>query len=273
MAFRAPVTASDPAKWPDRLNLGYGWDRGDGYLNVDLHAFHEPDLVADVTDLHMLPSGRYQHILAQDLLEHLPRTATAAALAEWNRLLAPGGFLTLRVPSLLDLVELFQRNENLVPARQELMIQCLFGTQAYTGDFHQTTFTRPLLEDQLRGEGFEPRCVEVAHEWLLDIDAEKVGDSDYAERWAPHADLAGPDGRHGVPPRRLRQGPRPRARSARRASLPPAADLRIDGLSRRARSAPDLRRGRPVRRVGAGLRATGARGRGYAVARCLRPAS
>ena len=183
------MTAFDPADWPDRLNLGCGWDRRDGYLNVDLHAFHEPDLVADVTDLHMLPSGRYQHILAQDLLEHLPRTATAAALAEWNRLLAPGGVLTLRVPSLLDLVELFQRDENLAPARQELMIQCLFGTQAYTGDFHQTTFTRPLLEDQLRREGFEPRRVEVAHEWLLDVDAEKVGDSDYAERWAPHADL------------------------------------------------------------------------------------
>lgn len=182
-------TTIDPLDWPDRLNLGCGFDHREGYLNVDLHAFHEPDLVGDVTDLHMLPSGRYRHILAQDLLEHLPRTATSAVLAEWNRLLAPGGKLTLRVPSLLNLVELFQRPENQVPARQELMIQCLFGTQAYTGDFHQTTFTQPILEAQLRAEGFEPTRFDVVHEWLFDVDAEKVGESEYTQKWAPYADL------------------------------------------------------------------------------------
>ena len=133
----------EPAAWPTRLNLGCGFDHRDGYLNVDLNAFHEPDLVADVTDLQMLPAERYSEIVAQDVLEHLPRTTTVAALSEWNRLLAPGGRLCLRVPSLLDLARLFEATENQNPNRQEMLMQCVFGTQAYDGDTHFTSFTRP----------------------------------------------------------------------------------------------------------------------------------
>ena len=36
----------DPAKFPRRLNLGCGFDVRPGYLNVDLHAWHKPDLLA-----------------------------------------------------------------------------------------------------------------------------------------------------------------------------------------------------------------------------------
>ena len=58
----------DPEAFPLRLNLGCGYDRKPGYLNVDFQAFHEPDLVADVTDLAMLPDGRYEEIVAQEAL-------------------------------------------------------------------------------------------------------------------------------------------------------------------------------------------------------------
>src|SRR3954454_3722056 len=179
----------DPDQWPDRLNLGCGWYHRPGYLNVDLHEFHNPDLVADVTDLAMLPDGRYREIIAQDLLEHLPRTSTVAVLAEWNRLLAVDGVLTLRVPSLFDAVALFSRPENLRPATQEHMLQCIFGTQAYTGDYHYTSFTEPLLRHYLDQEGFTVSRWALKDEWLFDVDAVKVRASDYPQRWAPYADL------------------------------------------------------------------------------------
>src|ERR1700733_3692290 len=126
------VGSSDPAAVPDRLNLGCGFDHREGYLNVDINDFHHPDLVADVTDLHMLPDSSCQEIVAQDVLEHLPRTATIPALQEWNRLLDDGGLLRLRVPSVLDLAELLRAAEDQTIERQELLVQCLFGTQAYT---------------------------------------------------------------------------------------------------------------------------------------------
>ena len=68
-----PAEPFDPAAHPARLNLGCGYDRREGFLNVDLHAFHDPDLVGDVRSLPALPSGRYTEIVAQDVLEHLER--------------------------------------------------------------------------------------------------------------------------------------------------------------------------------------------------------
>ena len=34
------MTDFDPAAWPRKLNLGCGFDRRQGYVNVDLHDFH-----------------------------------------------------------------------------------------------------------------------------------------------------------------------------------------------------------------------------------------
>ena len=84
-------SALDLDALPRRMNLGCGWDHRDGYLNVDFQDFHHPDLVADVRNLDMLPAAWFEEIIAQDVLEHLERTEADAALAEWARLLAPGG--------------------------------------------------------------------------------------------------------------------------------------------------------------------------------------
>jgi predicted SAM-dependent methyltransferase len=164
----------DLAQYPDRLNLGCGYDHREGYLNVDIHEFHSPDLVADVTNLHMLPSEGYREIIAQDVLEHLPRTSTVGVLREWNRVLSVGGVLHLRVPSVIDLVALLQAPENQSVEMQEKFIQCLFGTQAYTEDTHFTTFTEPLLRHYLDITGFAVIGWGMRDEWLFEVDAEKL---------------------------------------------------------------------------------------------------
>jgi predicted SAM-dependent methyltransferase len=168
------------ARFPRRLNLGCGTDKRDGYLNVDMAGMYEPDLAADVRDLSMLPSGHYVEILAQDVLEHLPRTSTQEALDEWNRLLETGGKLFLRVPNLEGLAKLFQLRATFAD-HVELM-QCLFGTQAYSGDFHQASFTRILLEGYLKQSGFRPTSVETRDEWLFDVVAIKVTEVDRSWR-------------------------------------------------------------------------------------------
>lgn len=176
--YRGRVEATptfDASAHPDRLNLGCGWDVREGYLNVDLHEFHHPELVADVTDLAMLPDEHYREILAQDVLEHLPRLATLPTLAEWNRILTPGGRLALRVPSLLDLARLFADPGHQGPEQQERLMQSLFGTQAYTGDVHLTSFTRSLLSHYFAESGFTVVSWELRDQWLFDIVVEKTG--------------------------------------------------------------------------------------------------
>jgi predicted SAM-dependent methyltransferase len=169
-------TAFDPAKFPKRVNLGCGFDHRPGFLNVDIHDFHDPDLLADVTQLDMLPSGQYEEVVAQDVLEHLPRTSTVEVLKEWSRLLREGGLLHLRVPSVIDLAEMMKKPEHQEIAQQELFVQCLFGTQAYTEDTHFTTFTEPLLRHYLAEASLAVKSWGMRDGWLFEVDAIKVAE-------------------------------------------------------------------------------------------------
>ena len=176
MESRTPLTPDcfRPADHPRRLNVGCGSDRREGYVNVDLNAWYKPDLVADVRKLDFLPAQHYEEIVAQDVLEHLPRSQTLRTLQGWNRLLRMGGTLRLRVPSVTGIADLSRREDYATPEKQEELMQCLFGTQAYTGDFHFTSFTDLLLEHYLRSSGFEKREVGMLHGWIYDVAAVKV---------------------------------------------------------------------------------------------------
>ena len=69
---------------------------------------------------------------------------------------------------------LHRQKDNQHPAKQEELIQCLFGTQAYTGDFHFTSFTEVLLRHYLERAGFKTVKIELLHDWLFDAVGEKI---------------------------------------------------------------------------------------------------
>ncbi len=79
-----------------RLNLGSGKKRPEGYVNVDL-----PGSGADVEcDIRALPfaDGVADEVMAIHVLEHIPVADVAAVVAEWARVLAPGGRMVLELP-------------------------------------------------------------------------------------------------------------------------------------------------------------------------------
>ncbi|HEY6544845.1 MAG TPA: methyltransferase domain-containing protein [Dokdonella sp.] len=166
-----PVTLPDPL--PRKINVGCGYDYRQGYLNVDLHAVHQPDLVADVTHLPMLPDGAFDEIVAQDVLEHFERARTAPALAEWSRLLAPEGVLHVRVPSLFGMFDLLARPDRREPAKAEEIIHLVYGTQAYNGDYHLAGFTAATLAEHLRRAGLRVCKASIMDGWLFDVCARK----------------------------------------------------------------------------------------------------
>ena len=163
----------DYLQYPRKLNLGCGFDIRSGYLNVDFQDFHNPDLVADIRKLDMLPSGFYEEITAQDCLEHFPRSDTEPALAEWSRLLKTGGHLKLRVPDLIGLLKLFSWESKQSVEDQKVLVQCLYGTQAYNGDWHLTGFTQILLEHYLEKAGFNNIQFERKDHWLFEVTCQK----------------------------------------------------------------------------------------------------
>ncbi len=164
------MPATDGA--PTKLNLGCGWDHRDGYLNVDFQDVHEPDLVADVRDLSMLESGAYTEIVAQDVLEHLERTDTPTALTEWARLLEVGGKLILRVPDVIGVARLLSAMPYV--ETHQVLLQNLFGTQAYTGDYHHAGFTELSLRWALHEAGFVVEELVRVDDWMMDAVAVKV---------------------------------------------------------------------------------------------------
>jgi predicted SAM-dependent methyltransferase len=167
--FGHPAEPFDPAAYPRRLNLGAGFDNRPGYLNVDFQAFHQPDLVGDVRRLPELPSGGYDEIIAQDVLEHFERADGPPALAEWRRLLAPGGRLWLRVPDLPSLLRELEAKDGADQQRE--VLHRLFGTQAYQGDFHLNGFTDVVLCDELQRVGLERIELEMRDGWLWEGEA------------------------------------------------------------------------------------------------------
>jgi hypothetical protein len=153
-----------------KLNLGCGWDHREGWVNVDFLEEHKPDVIADVLEL-PFPEGSAAEILAQDVLEHLPRTNTRTALDEWFRVLEENGSIEVRVPSLFNAVSLMQLNQFF--NFHETLIQNLYGTQAYTGDVHLTSFTDITLSKYFYEAGFRSVTIEIRDAWMFLIRASK----------------------------------------------------------------------------------------------------
>lgn len=141
-----------------KLNVGCGDRHLEGYINIDLR-----DDVADVVaDIRSLPydDGVAEEIRAEDILEHFPADQTMTLLAEWNRVLTPGGTLILKVPNLMGLADcLIRSNEAKDFGFVRLLIRNIYGGHRWgpegAWDAHHWGFTLETLTRDLDAAGFE----------------------------------------------------------------------------------------------------------------------
>ena len=134
-----------------RLYLGSRDYRPEGFLTVDLDPAHAPDIVADVTDLGMIASGSVAEIRAGHILEHIPWPLAFKALAEWARVLRPGGRLCVAVPDLGALAAMIADGRNVWVATGLLYGLGRIGNPL---EAHHFGYTRAMLADLLRALGF-----------------------------------------------------------------------------------------------------------------------
>jgi hypothetical protein len=159
---------------PDRLNFGCGYDKRDGYLNVDVDAACQPDVLLHGDPDAILPNNHFVEIVAKDVLEHIPRAQSLSALLGWAALLKMGGSLILETSSILGVARQFETRRTF--ADHYGWTICLFGNQVHHGDFHHTGFTELTLQVHLLASGFSVKHMEVRDEWMFLWHAEKIMD-------------------------------------------------------------------------------------------------
>ena len=135
---------------PRRLNLGAGDDSHAARWNLDIRRCAGTDVLADA---HQLPfaDASLDEVLAQDLLEHFPGAETDALLAEWVRVLRPGGTLRVQTPDIRALAQSLLRGK----LSREKTIEWLYGGQDHPYNFHQTGFDEVKLRERLEAQGIQ----------------------------------------------------------------------------------------------------------------------
>lgn len=84
---------------PIKLNLGCGYRRMGGYVNIDNRELNGVDMILDVQEGLPFPDSSVAEVYARDFLEHIPIGKTVALIEEIWRVLIPGGKFEHITPS------------------------------------------------------------------------------------------------------------------------------------------------------------------------------
>lgn len=133
-----------------RLHLGSGDKIWPGFVNCDLHA------EADVnTDCRQLPfdADYADEIHSIHFVEHISRLDVPNMLADWHRVMKPGGKLVLELPCLNKMAQNILNGER----NMRLTTLGIFGDprDPKPGMLHQWAWTREELTETLQQAGFD----------------------------------------------------------------------------------------------------------------------
>ncbi len=138
---------------PLRLHVG-GKQVMPGWRILNVQPGAGVDFVADCCDLGRFADGSVEEIYASHVLEHLGYAERLPrALAEFHRVLRPGGMLRVSVPDFEVLCRLFL-DASLSREERLRILQMVFGSQRDAHDFHHCGLTFEILGAYLRAAGF-----------------------------------------------------------------------------------------------------------------------
>ncbi len=138
-----------------RIDLGAGADPLPGFESLDIRPLEGVKYVADVRNL-PFEDDSVDELAARHLVEHFARYEVGDVLKEWNRVLKPGGIITLWCPNLLYIAEQYLNLPDIDknPERKFHLIGWLYGGQDYDENYHYFAYDWWLLGDFLLKAGF-----------------------------------------------------------------------------------------------------------------------
>lgn len=139
-----------------RINYGAGRQVLDGWTNVDVvvspKAKRPPEILHDILKGPTpLPDECADELMAIHLIEHFVYWKVPGVLAEWRRLLKPGGKLVIECPDL----EAACRNL-LAGMSDQMSYWALYGDPSHEDEWmtHRWGWTRNALKRELENAGF-----------------------------------------------------------------------------------------------------------------------
>lgn len=146
-------------------------------VRLDINPAVAPDIVASITDMSVVPEGSFEAVYSSHNLEHLYPHEAPLALAEFLRVLRPGGFLLLTLPDLTQAAEAIAagREEETVLMTNRgpiTPLDILYGFRPFLarGNLymaHNFAYTAGSLEKALNQAGFRDISVERDGEFNL----------------------------------------------------------------------------------------------------------
>jgi predicted O-linked N-acetylglucosamine transferase (SPINDLY family) len=134
-------------------------------LRLDIDPQVNPDFVASTTDMRVVPSASVQALYSSHNIEHLFVSEVPRALAEFLRVLEPGGFALVTLPDLRAAAERVLRDEQELPVYQSPAgpinaLDMIYGYAPFVEGgnnfmLHKTGFTAGSLLRTLARAGFE----------------------------------------------------------------------------------------------------------------------
>ena len=139
-----------------QLNLGCWKDIRPDFVNIDIQDFPGVNRVLDATKLAEFADNSVDFIVAQHLLEYIPRKQMLPALSEWHRVLKQGCPLEIRVTDLATMTRSLYLNSvsDEMGIHHEMVIALLYGKQKDTFDIRYNGFTSDFLQGVLTGIGY-----------------------------------------------------------------------------------------------------------------------
>jgi hypothetical protein len=154
-----PAPAAAPSGAAFRLNLGCGDKILPGYVNVDVVPSRNgtrPDVLCDLRKLSAFATGVADEILSVHVVEHFWRWEVEAILAEWVRVLKPGGRLVIECPNLAAACEALLADPDVGPGPEgNRSMWVLYGDPAWRDPLmcHCWGYTPQTLARLLHGTG------------------------------------------------------------------------------------------------------------------------
>ncbi len=136
-----------------KLNLGAGTDIRPDFLNVDIKNLPGINIVSDASNLPSLEDNSVEFIVAQHLLEYIPRANMTMALHEWKRLLKKHASLEIRVTDFAQLTKALYLNtvSPEMGLHHEMVLALIYGHQIDKNDIRFNGFTSEFLQGVLTG--------------------------------------------------------------------------------------------------------------------------